>query len=437
METKAENLYNRLIATNELLKSLRPRGSQEEFWVAVRKGTIVDDIQGLSHTTCQKNKVFLQECVVKNNDDISPKLEEWVERFEEAAQIYIQKIVEKDNLPHGSGNRFYGKAWYMYFFHYNAHGRVRLARVVLIISEQGRVEVENLQDHISENYIGTFQLVNNRTGIFELRGENQHRKKLYIQAIMGAVPTEIALGAYVTYEHNTVVSGTLVLELIQNTKNLDLTPRLLSWKENVEIFDNVNPTIRKFLSVKGMNYIKLPDDVFSLNILESRMDNYKPKKHVQFFDPDRPMIFISSPTNSISAEVHAKNSKNILVIKKQIEDAIPEVEVYYPGQDQWNTQEHTTYLDHLNMLPYVRFFVLIHPEPNAASASIIEMSWALIYCKTVMLFYKKGTIPKRTTDLSSSYLNVTVTREIEDLEAEHLDIANRIIFEVTQDLKRS
>ena len=429
----AKTIIENLKKITEGLKKINGGFPQFRKWIL--EGNSIEDPVGLTRTGLHDLNVKLIN-ISKEESEVPTELKFLANRFLEAFKLYKEQTSIINFRIQDNHDQFCGCTWFMYFFHNNNHGDVKLARVTLQLDESGKASLLNIRDGKSDDYFGKFTLLNNRIGIFDFRGKEQPAKKLHIQTIMGPSPRELSLGIYLTNEHNTVVSGTVALELVAKENNLDLDPIFLSHKHNWNIYQNIPNSIRRFLSRKHLNYLKVPEDVFDSEELNLRLKNHRTNKRTLFFNVDKPIVFISTPVNSITEEAHSKIKEHISALKSKIEEHLPEVNVVYPGEKRRSIVEKTTFLENLEILKHTQFFVLIHSEPEAVSSATIEMSWALVYCKSVIIFHKEGAIPELVPDLHNSRrLNYLVTREINDLEKDLDKICKKTIVEIAHQLR--
>ncbi|MEO0899392.1 MAG: hypothetical protein AAFY71_23475 [Bacteroidota bacterium] len=357
-------------------------------------------------------------------------------RIIEAFNLYRGEILEKEKLSERTNTEeFYGYSWLGYFFHSSIHSEAKMGRIRLTVSRSGEVILHNISGGLSPTYIGSFNLIRDSIGIFDLRCSEMPSKRLFFQVTMGPSPRELALGIYLSHWNNTsIMSGTIVLELITDTtKNID--SKLLSYRHESEEFFAVDPAIRRYLSRKNLNQIKLPNAVYSKKDLRAMLTKYRTNKRSLFFNEDKPTLFLSTPTNSISEERFQKNKESIDFILSAIQETIPDLKIIFGGKRR-TVIEKTSFLDKMEHMKRTQFFVLIHDSPEAKSASIMELAWALIFCKVVIVFYKEGAIPELLPHLHNSRrLNYFTAIPINSLNQEKEKIKDKMIIELLHQLR--
>ena len=133
--------------------------------------------------------------------------------------------------------------------------------------------------------------------------------------------------------------------------------------------------------LKGMAEIKKKyDDVFieaSTKIFPENVTMLKKNK-----------IFIASPMASVGEEAYAKIRKDVLELKRTLEEECGFDNVYYPGQDlegvNWDGIEDATRYD-FEQLKESEHYILIFPE-RATSSILVEVGYAIALSKNILIF---------------------------------------------------
>ncbi len=312
--------------------------------------------------------------------------EKKIEQFELAVDAFVRRFGEK-------ANAYFNTKWYLYFFHKDDLNdpQVMLAQTVLEIDEAGIVELRNLPN--SSNYEGRFELISGYLLIFNLEGETPG-SKLHIKMLSGARPQELCLGLSLSFEHQRIISNTIVLQ--KRSIDEKLIPQTLSVTD--PDFFSIDISIREYLARRDFNYLKIPQRIYSLKGLQLFLAKYERKKKTQFFEFTKPQVFISTPTSSIDKDILIEKSNVICDIKEEVKKKLAlsgiDVDFSYPGEyDNNKTNEIIRYgkqiLNIFEQLRHTKFFILIY-DKHAVSRCLVELGWALSNTKVVLVFYERN-----------------------------------------------
>lgn len=366
----------------------------------------------------QKDLEFYHKCLIAFK-----QFEAWFPVFQNSVDLAIEK--KSDTKQE---NTFYDKTWCAYFFDNRQREKVKLAQVIVKIDKLGVVRINNIKDQRSEEYEGTFRLHEKKYLIFELSGMNRQDRPLYLEIMTGPIPTEISIGSYITIEQDTIVSGTILFKLLDPEERDKFESGLYSYMEDKDKFLNIDKRIRAFLCKKSFNYNKLPRDIYSLKDLETLHTDYIRKKKSLFFDLEKPIVFISSPAHSISEKTFLKNKELILELKSKLNDKVGDLKILYPGEGKEFEIRISRFVKNLKTLSRTHFFVYIQlndDEDNKnkrPSTSLIELGWALAFCKNVLVFYEdKDAVPSIVPLLGS-------TSQLNDYKDHQLPAENKLEF---------
>ena len=429
MKDKSEDLKSRI---DNGRKQIQKAGSYRDFYAFIKRQK--GNYSGLSSPNISNLKKDIDE---ETNSDVLEEYSFRVETFEEAVDKYLKSKVS-------NAVRFHNTRWYAYFFYNFAEDQARLGRAVLSIDGDGHVKLENVKDNVSTNYEGTFELVGDYVAFYDLEG-NREGAKIHIKILTGEKPREISIGTYTSFERQQVTSGAIVFEHKTDEREI-LTPGAFTYSKDPE-FKNIPEEIRKFLSLKSLNHIKVPQNIYSYIGLQEFNVNYPRRRNKRklFFDVDEPILFLSSPSYSLQPEKHEQKSAVLNDIISKLRknlgrDNIP-IQIHYPGSYDVNrgrrrlNSAKKAILDNFEMLKRTKFFVLIY-DSNAVSTSLIELGWALAHCPVVLIFYNEVEgFPEVITTISNSRrYSLLDTKRIRSMEEDKDFITAQIEFEVRDHL---
>jgi hypothetical protein len=314
------------------------------------------------------------------------------EVFKNAARVY---------LDHESSSGFSGSIYFVYFFYLvEPETSAMLGRAVLHFIDRYNAKLINVPDSNSKNYEGTYIQVNE---VMFLDLENRRKYKLHIKVeVPDGADQDISLGVYSTYEAHRITSGSLILHKIDQAKVPPdaRTPELFSYSnlENKEAFDKIDPAIKKYLSLKRMNYHSVPREITNLKSLAKYMDNYSPfsDRPQRFAEIDTPVIYFAIPSVSVNPKV---NNADLVSIKKIIDN----LQINFKGvcriqSDSFNPNNTTMKSPSQNLkdLAGVSIFILFVTKIDAASFAFVQLGWAIANCKYSLIFYKEK-LPEEDT----------------------------------------
>lgn len=290
--------------------------------------------------------------------------------------------------------KMWNTQWYIYFYYPipKHESDVEFARAVLKIDAQGAVEIRNIEDGVSPNYMGSFRIIKNETLVMDV--ENTTRgKHLHIKTYLNPeiVPSEILLGGFLSNGRDYISAGTVLLE--KQAANADLSPAHFSYHHHTEVFNDTNQHIRALLKVRSLNYLRIPPAVFLKSNLKDARKGESPHPNTRFIEPDKPVIFISAPTYSVQDETYR-------MINLRLEEIIREFEFNYQDKVEFRffafrdiqRQTRLEYLKVLNDIRGASAFLLLFLE-KASSNALIELGMAYAYSKNVKILAKRDALP--------------------------------------------
>lgn len=367
------------------------------------------DQSGFKPSTIYRRRQKLRE-VLEDSDNSTFK-EDYIEivnenknhlhLLEPIVSDYLEQIVLESNTD-------LKRTWYVYHFDNkdNLDQEPKLARLVLRTTGKGKANLSNIDS--GSDYTGRFYKTKNKTIFFNLRSEEDDREALsgaHIRAYFKDLENDkILLGAYITYEGHRIVNGSVVLQSIKN--NSDAKPLSLSFNHNSEEFFKVDWAIRKYLSLKRYNHSSTRNDIQSIDRLKIFLDkNVFQKKESRFIEYELPKVFIANP--KMAKKFDKEISKDNVILQKLKEDLDKRFnpnekskKINFLKQDSiFKSLQNEPFPITLAPLQRTRFFILIYTGSEQGSFTLVELGWALAHSKTVMVFYKEGTLSERILTL--------------------------------------
>lgn len=137
-------------------------------------------------------------------------------------------------------------------------------------------------------------------------------------------------------------------------------------------FDNLVQGIEKIKNELDRTYISADIKIFPEHITELKKNK----------------IFIGSPMASVKEETYGSIRKDVLDLKKVLENDCGFEDVYYPGQDlngiDWDGQEKAI-LNDFKLLKESEHYVFIFPK-KVTSSILMEMGYAIALSKNTLIF---------------------------------------------------
>lgn len=452
---------------NLILKEAQELGDELDLWIKRMgnengiknnfipwvKKNYPDDCGSLTYSTQKTCRKYLWEIkntsprvIVRESFSFydSPAYKN-AKRFIRYAEEYDKKNKVKLNTP--STNVKY---WYLYFL---AIGKMekkypKLGRGVLIMQKNGDTELKIPDENPINDYFGKYSPLNSHIGFFDLDtteyDENRNKrviKKLHVKIYFRTLDDEIIIGSYSTYDKR-IYTGALILERIRDkalysdSKELNKKVKFLSYIENREEFVyDIDNTIKSYLTSKSKNIRQLPttivQDVYGLEALldsqekkPSRVDDIENR----FLEPERPIIFITSPQKSLKKNGSALAIKNFInSLPKEIYSGF-NTKISVLTEESFSSEPaRTRPLKILRCLEKSRYFILLLPETDKISYPILQLGWAIKSSKNVLLICQEGTVSDRLKELTFVNSNFIMEDMNFNSEKGRSDILN-IIF---------
>lgn len=398
---------------------------QEGKWEGYDGWIKKEGISKAGRSTCTAMKTKLM------NIESSKDLDEF-----NLVKIKAQELLKhlKNYLTYCSKNEFTHNRYYVYFLYLDSK-EPQIGRGVLIINPKKSISdknvvFQNVPDGKSSNYKGSSQQFQDRVLFLSLQA-NDSERNLHIELTYKKPSQDILLGSYSTFENNHIVRGSLVLQLIKkdNQNLIKPLPTLSSFRKNSKEFFKIHKVIRRYLSLQLYNYHKTPEITPTLKGLsEFFMEhNYNEKAYQRFLEIKKPILFISSPNTSLNNEKAKIHEQSIQYITEELKKIRQDIKIESLHKGQTKT---------LEILRNTRYFVLVIDEVEKASFSLVQLGWALFFCKYIILFYRTGTISDelRYIDSINAMNNITTRNYSIDLADQKPIIVNYLDKFITSDL---
>lgn len=304
--------------------------------------------------------------------------------------------------------------WYLYFLHFvdDGHDRKKpkIARTNLRVFHdgnnerinRGKVTLENLkEDSNSRNYEGEWeQLADCKVYIFNLwqPSEDEKERHLHFKVKFPNGRKRILFGSYSTYDTDDLYSGSLVFERIDEkgvlTDNIK-PPLAISYDENPKDFEEIDESVIEYLSLARDNHLFTDGPLGSFNELKKWVETENPFSLCErrFFDYSKPRLFIACPQTSLK-ETDDRHKNLIEKLEKDLREKY-ESNLDITVKNQKGVSGELSSFENLKYLQRTKYFILILDEVKKATFSLVQLGWAMAYCKHILVFYKDNTVSSR------------------------------------------
>lgn len=309
-------------------------------------------------------------------------------------------LLENIQTPSQSLSDLTQKKWFAYFLHYkgsNDHIEPELGKAYLEIISSKRATFKNIIG--DTDYDGKYTPHNNLGHgiiIFDLSSRSEQGRHLHIKVHYEGQNQNIAVGHYTVYEHNRIESGNIVLQEIKGTDDISRIGSYSFTNRPEELEDElIHPAIKRFLSVKSESYHQLVHGVKTVEELNAKLLSYKLKDytHSLFLEKKMPEIFIASPISASTKEFDInKFTKLKLFIESSFENKV--VVNFNTKEDGFDEDNHPQPFNSLEKLKTVRIFILITDEVSSLSFAFMQLGFALMNCKFVIIASPKKLLSK-------------------------------------------
>lgn len=308
------------------------------------------------------------------------------------------------------------KTWFFYFLEvgntkYDFYPR--LGRGLLKTYEKFQAKLNNVPDAFSRDYEGEYHTITDNVIFFDLNTKG-YKKRLHIKIRFEHPDDEIQLGTYSTFDRSRVVSGSVLLEQITSKELSDeeIKPLLVSSIDEPKKFKEINSSIRRYLESKSKNYYKVSNSIINLDTLENYIKSLDHPKEEdienRFLELERPIVFISTPQTALdkNQSIIVEDTPNKKSIIQKLKDKFQNLEIKYENTDVFQNNGINDPYRNLKLLQRSRYFIIILAKADTMSFSLIQLGWAIIYCKHVLVLYEDGAISSRLQTLEAVNTNI-------------------------------
>lgn len=174
---------------------------------------------------------------------------------------------------------------------------------------------------------------------------------------------------------------------------------IFSITENTKFFEQINPHILDYLSLKWRNYHRCFTGVNDIDTLRKKAKKYSETWSRRFATSYNPKVYFATP---VTALYDNGRLNDIIEIKDILREEFPKVyfnkilnrtqiEENNKIEDKNNEEQDIT-PSSLIQLPKTDLFVLFYFGSERASMSLVQLGQALSYCKKIIIFYAEGTV---------------------------------------------
>ncbi len=293
---------------------------------------------------------------------------------------------------------YYNTHWALYYYQdSSSHARLRdgISKAILHVLNDGKVEIENPKLESATDYVGTIELHDNQNNlIFHLRTKDTKEKKFEINLIIGEGKVySLAVGQYTNLDSKgAIVGGTVVLEQI-DVKSAEQLLQPIFYEFGSQAYkQELNPNIRRFLSDKRMNFMRVTTGIYTNEQLGEFLEkNDVKKKYRNFIEDCEHDVFISSPMTSVNGDEYINFRTEILKVIDTLKTTCQFSDVYYAG-NLLDTPEkfflpNVTFRVNMMALEKSKYILLIYPK-RIVSSVLIEIGWALKSNKPCIIFVR-------------------------------------------------
>jgi len=325
-------------------------------------------------------------------------------------------------------NVFKDSVW-IYYYYDEFNGISGISTGILSIDSQ---QVVHIKDMLHERgrpvfYTGRVKLAgDNSLLLFELQTRQTRERDLHILVHIGnsGSKPEIALGQYHNLDDNlTIVSGTIVLA--DTKKDFDaFLPTF--FEKGTAKYHGLKKQVKKYLSEKSGNRIKVPHNIYSYTKLGKWIDD-KNSRHKINVANSAVRTFVSAPITSLSADSFKSFQSKITAVKASLE-ASCRCNCYcallkVKSQDEW--AEHLLFKQIMEELRHCQLFVMVVPpyELERQTSAFIEFGFIYNRKIPVVIFVEKGQgesvkIPnllRGAANVSSNFISTYFYKDLDEI----------------------
>lgn len=230
---------------------------------------------------------------------------------------------------------------------------------------------------------------------------------------------EVSVGLYITFENALIQGGTIIFQKLDDSIKEPKTG-VFSFFENRADFINENEIpdqVKEFFAYRSNSYFLVPKNISTLNdlVLPSKISSYQFAKKALFLEKKEPEIFISYPITGNKSY----NKAFLKQVKEDIKLAFPEFSVEANTKGKGFMAGKPQPDENLKQLKSTRVFVFFAGDLEAISFSYIQLGWALLYCKQVIVIGKRTNFSTTLRHLPDEYMEKIFL--LSDLKLEELD----------------
>jgi len=341
-------------------------------------------------------------------------------------------------------NNLSDRSWFVYFLNYNgkSNSEPMLGRALLKIDVNDKIHFFNtgtegsVDYHAEVNEKGYKAFTQLQEGIirFNLTSSKSGRE-LHFKVSCFDKDQEIMTGQFVSFINSRIVSGSLILhntnaeyydqftelkdqEGVSNREqNLKKFLGVYSIFESYDIgcFKSIPEAFIEYFRLKSYSHQILPRKIATYSGLQKFLDNYDSHMHKNtwFLEKEYPEIFLATPIYGSTGY----NESLMVQVVKDLEFDLPRFRVFHNLRDSGrNEEDKLEPMKNLKLLRSTRVFILFIETIEVASFSLIQLGWAISFCKTVILVCKESNVSERLLSFEEHVLSVVYVDQNSSIE---------------------
>lgn len=317
------------------------------------------------------------------------------------------KYVKDHKVSNGENPDDVRSAWYIYFHRKMPGIKPNLGRAILTIISDTECRLNNLTGDGRANFEGAYFKTGAGNYDFNLRQKKKRGDSLFMKISRAETTNdEVLLGGFLSYEHGQVVVGSLAvcrmspkdeakLGNLDASETENLKARAFSHRDSE--WEDIDESIRGFLSMRVHSYLTIPPDVNSFDKLKTYNHGSltKQSRRSRFFQVGKkPIVFIAA--NSTFYEKHQSIlestkeylSKGLKIPPKNIQEiGHKDEEESTPENSGELIKRATLFLCFIS-----RGDTKLNQEQSFATA---QLGQAINQSKSVILFFEKEAISSK------------------------------------------
>ncbi|WP_367389000.1 hypothetical protein [Lewinella sp. LCG006] len=424
MDEKEKEEIQLLIDTlNKLFYDIKSNGGPPEFKKFVSQKKRTGDV-GLSYNNV---RLWLNTLIDLKKDLEEEKSSALVNLAKEKFKKYIPKVeFFKSKVQHFIEEKTAQiddqRVFTIYTYHEVKRTKEPLLQLgVLFLHRDDTVDYYNPIEAPVKKFSGTFKITKGNIAIVDLDSIGNVDVKMQMQIYYREENlADLFLGSYMTYHNDRIVRGSLVATQFTNEKKVESF--LTGYNSNKAKLAQISPVILEFLSIRKYSYKRVPDEIYSIAALEKFLSSdFHENPEKRFIEGEKPSIIIASPNSSISSEVFSKNQSIIDKVKNSIEARFPgKLEIYIKSEQMPLDYKDAIAPPSLKYIQRTRIFFLVYTSTSKASFSLVQLGWAMAYCKQIVIIYQKDSLSDNILRLDT-FKNLFTFYQIGDLQKEETE----------------